>query len=124
MFVTGVLAVLGYSVNNTVIVFDRIRENTARGISQDIEVVTNASIVETLNRSFNSSLTTLITLCVLSLFVGATIQNFVIVLIIGVISGVFTSTFVSPELLVAWQKKEWGSLSRKESNLVTAKAKS
>jgi preprotein translocase subunit SecF len=107
MFVTGVLAVLGYSINNTVIVFDRIRENTARGISQDIEVVANASIIETLNRSFNSSLTTLITLFVLALFVGATIQN-----------------FVSPELLVAWQKKEWGSFSSKESNLVTARVKS
>jgi preprotein translocase subunit SecF len=125
MFVTGILAILGYSINNTVIIFDRIRENTARGISPDIEKVANVSIVQTLGRSFNTSLTTLFTLMVLALFVGASIQNFVIVLIIGTISGVFTSTFLSPELLVSWQKKEWGSFSRKtDDSLMAAKAKS
>jgi preprotein translocase subunit SecF len=123
MFIAGVLAILGYSINNTVIVFDRMRENTSRGISPDIEVVANHSIVETLGRSFNSSLTTLFTLFVLSLFVGASIQNFVIVLIIGVISGTFTSTFISPELLVAWQKKKWGSFSGKTGGLDAVKAK-
>jgi preprotein translocase subunit SecF len=69
-------------------------------------------------------LTTLFTLFVLALFVGASIQNFVIVLIIGTISGVFTSTFVSPELLVAWQKREWGTFSGRANNMATAKAKS
>ena len=123
MFIAGILAVLGYSINNTVIVFDRMRENMGRGISPDIEVVANHSIVETLGRSFNTSLTTLLALFVLALFVGASIQNFVIVLIIGIISGTITSTFISPELLVAWQKKEWGSLSGGTS-LATAKAKS
>jgi preprotein translocase subunit SecF len=113
MFIAGILAILGYSINNTVIIFDRMRENTARGISPDIEVVANASIVQTLGRSFNSSITSLITLLVLALFVGASIQNFVIVLIIGVISGTLTSTFISPELVVSWQKKSWGSLSAK-----------
>lgn len=105
MFISGVLAVLGFSINNTIIVFDRIRENTGRGISSDIEVVANASIVQTLGRSFNSSLTALFTLVVLLLFVGSTIQNFVVVLMIGIVSGVYTSTFLSPELLVAWQKR-------------------
>ena len=123
MFVAGILAVLGYSINNTIIVFDRIRENTHRGVSTDIEVVANASVVETLGRSFNSSLTVLFTLFVLLLFVGSSIQNFVIVLIIGVISGVYTSTFFSPELLVAWQKKDFGSLSNRPE-MTTAKAKS
>jgi preprotein translocase subunit SecF len=113
MFIAGILAILGYSINNTVIIFDRMRENSARGISSDIEVIADASIVQTLGRSFNSSITTLITLLVLSLFVGASIQNFVIVLIIGVISGTLTSTFISPELLVSWQKKKWGSFSAK-----------
>jgi preprotein translocase subunit SecF len=122
MFVAGILAVLGYSINNTIIVFDRIRENTHRGVSTDIEVVANASVVETLGRSFNSSLTVLFTLFVLLLFVGSSIQNFVIVLIIGTISGALTSTFLSPELLVAWQKKSWGSFSGKSSE-GTAKIK-
>jgi len=114
MFVAGILAVLGYSVNNTVIVFDRMRENTERGISSDIEVVANKSIVETLGRSFNTSLTTLFTLLVLALFVGATIQNFVVVLIIGTISGSLSSTFVSPELLVTWEKKQLSGSSSNE----------
>ena len=121
MFISGILAVLGFSVNNTIIVFDRIRENTGRGISPDIEIIANASIVQTLGRSFNSSLTALFTLVVLALFVGSNIQNFVFVLMIGVISGVFTSTFLSPELLVAWQKKSW---SGKGQQLTMAKAKS
>jgi preprotein translocase subunit SecF len=106
LFVAGILAVLGYSINNTIIVFDRIRENTTRGLSHDIEVVANVSVVETLGRSFNSSLTVLFTLFVLLMFVGSSIQNFVIVLIIGTISGALTSTFLSPELLVTWMKKK------------------
>jgi preprotein translocase subunit SecF len=124
MFISGILAVLGFSINNTIIVFDRMRENAARGVSPDIEIVADVSIVQTLGRSFNSSLTALFTLFVLSLFVGSTIENFVVVLIIGVISGVFTSTFLSPELLVAWQKKKWGSFSGKSADLAVVKAKS
>jgi len=124
MFVAGVLAVLGYSINNTVVVFDRIRENMSRGISSDMEIVTNYSIIQTLGRSFNSSITSLITLFVLALFVGTAIQNFVVVLIIGVISGAFTSTFLSPELLVAWQKKSWGSLTGSSDKKDLAAARS
>ena len=124
MFISGILAVLGFSINNTIIVFDRMRENSTRGVSSDIEYVADVSIVQTLGRSFNSSLTALFTLFVLSLFVGSTIENFVVVLIIGVISGVFTSTFLSPELLVAWQKKQWGSFSGKTAEMAVAKAKS
>ncbi len=121
MFVAGLLAVLGFSINNTIIVFDRIRENMGKGFSKDFEEVVNLSIVETLGRSFNSSLTALITLVVLALFVGSTIQNFVIVLMIGVISGVYTSTFLSPELLLAWQKRQMNAATGK--GMVAAKAK-
>ncbi len=120
LFVAGILAILGYSINNTVIVFDRMRENTARGLSADIEVIANNSVVQTLGRSFNTTLTTVISLLVLALFVGASIQNFIVVLMIGIISGVFTSTCLSPELLVTWQKRN--QLSNKP-RLVEAKAK-
>jgi preprotein translocase subunit SecF len=123
MFIAGILAVLGFSINNTIIVFDRIRENTARGISPDIAVVANHSIVQTLGRSFNSILTVLFTLVVLSLFVGSSIQNFVMVLLIGVVSGVFTSTCLSPEMLVAWQKRK-AITTPVRPNVVSAKAKS
>ncbi|MDI6815381.1 MAG: protein translocase subunit SecF, partial [Dehalococcoidales bacterium] len=80
MFITGVLAVIGYSVNNTVVVFDRIRENLTMGISSSFEVVVNNSLVETLSRSLNTSLTTLFVVLALLLFVGASIRNFAVVL--------------------------------------------
>jgi len=108
MFITGVLAVIGYSVNNTVVIFDRIRENLTRGISGNFETVVNNSLVETLGRSLNTSLTTLIVILALLFFVGATIQNFVVVLIIGVIAGTFSSICIAPSLLVVWDNNEWG----------------
>ncbi len=108
MFITGVLAVIGYSVNNTVVVFDRIRENLRMGVSPDFEVVVNNSLVETLGRSLNTSLTTLFVVLALLFFVGATIQNFAVVLLVGVIAGTFSSICIAPPLLVVWEKGEWG----------------
>jgi len=107
MFITGILAVIGYSVNNTVVIFDRIRENLTKGVSADFEVVVNNSLVETLGRSLNTSLTTIIVVLALLLFVGATIQNFVAVLMIGIIAGTFSSICIAPMLLVVWDKGEW-----------------
>jgi len=107
MFITGVLAVIGYSVNNTVVVFDRIRENLSEGVSSDFEVIVNNSLVETLSRSLNTSLTTLFVVLALLLFVGASIQNFAVVLLIGIIAGTFSSLCIAPQLLVVWEKGEW-----------------
>jgi len=104
MFITGILAVVGYSVNNTVVVFDRIRENLIRGISNDFETVVNRSLVETLSRSLNTSLTTLFVVLALLFFVGATIQNFAVVLLIGIVAGTFSSVCIAPNLLVVWEK--------------------
>jgi preprotein translocase subunit SecF len=108
MFITGLLAVIGYSVNNTVVIFDRIRENLSEDISANFEVIVNNSLVETLGRSVNTSLTTLIVVLALLFFVGATIQNLVAVLIIGIIAGTFSSICIAPTLLVVWDKGEWG----------------
>jgi preprotein translocase subunit SecF len=108
MFITGILAIIGYSVNNTVVIFDRIRENLIKGISADFETVVNNSLVETLSRSMNTSLTTIITVLAILLFVGSTIQNFAVVLLIGIIAGTFDSICVAPGLLVVWDKNEWG----------------
>ncbi len=107
MFITGILAVIGYSVNNTVVVFDRIRENLQRGISPDFEVVINGSLVETMSRSLNTSLTTVVVVLALVLFVGVSIQNFAVVLLIGVIAGTYSSLFVAPQLLAVWHKGKW-----------------
>jgi len=115
MFITGILAVIGYSVNNTVVVFDRIRENLRKGISSSFEVVVNNSLVETLSRSLNTSLTTLIVVLALLLFVGASIQNFAVALLIGIIAGTYSSLFIAPQLLVVWEKGEWGRFIKRPS---------
>ena len=107
MFITGLLAVIGYSVNNMVVIFDRIRENTIKGIHPEFDVTVNGSLIETLSRSMNTSLTTIITVLAILIFVGSTIQNFAIVLLIGIVAGTFDSIFVAPALLVVWDKGEW-----------------
>jgi len=107
-FVIGILAVIGYSVNNTVVVFDRIRENLLNSSRVPFETVVNNSLVETLTRSFNTSLTTLFVVVALILFVGAAIQNFSVILLIGIIAGTFSSAFVAPSLLVTWEKLRSG----------------
>jgi preprotein translocase subunit SecF len=108
MFITGILTIIGYSINNTIVVFDRIRENEIRGISPSFENIVNTSQVETLGRSLNTSITTLITSLALLLFVGSSIQNFAVILIFGILVGTFDSIFVAPGLLVVWDKGEWG----------------
>ncbi len=110
MFITGVLAVVGYSINNTVVVFDRIRENMTKGISPDFAVTVNSSIIETLGRSLNTSLTTLCVILALFLFGGATIHHFILVLLIGLLAGTYSSLFIAGPLLVVWEKREWGKL--------------
>jgi preprotein translocase subunit SecF len=110
MFITGVLAVIGYSINNTVVVFDRIRENLTKGISADFETVVNSSLVETMSRSLNTSLTTMFVVVALLLFVGSSIQNFAMVLLIGIIAGTYSSLCIAPTLLIVWEGREWGRL--------------
>ena len=108
MFIIGILAVIGYSINNTVVIFDRIRENLPKGEGSSFEVVINNSLVETLSRSLNTSLTTLFVVLALLFFVGASIQNFAVVLLIGIIAGTYSSLCIAPQLLIVWEKKEWG----------------
>lgn len=115
MFITGILAIVGVSLDNTIVVFDRMRENQKNGVSPDFEVVVNRSQIETLGRSLNTSITILITCVALMLFVGGSIQNFVIALMIGLIAGTFDSVFVAPGLLVVWDKGKWGNFFPKKS---------
>jgi preprotein translocase subunit SecF len=110
LFITGLLTIVGYSVNNIVVIFDRIRENKARGISSDFSITVNSSIVETLGRCLNTSLTTLFVILALFLFGGATIHHFVLVLLLGVIIGAYDSICVAGPLLVVWEKGEWSAL--------------
>jgi len=106
MFIIALLTVIGYSVNNTIVVFDRIRENRRRDINVDFASVVNASLTETLGRSLSTSLTTLFVLLALLLFGGATISNFVLALTIGVIVGTYSSLFIAGPLVVSWERGE------------------
>ena len=107
LFITGLLAVVGYSINNTVVVFDRIRENVSRHIRPNFAETVNDSLVETLGRCLNTALTTFFVLLALFLFGGATIHYFVLVLLLGVIIGTYSSICISSQLLVVWEKREW-----------------
>jgi len=110
MFITGVLAVIGYSVNDTVIVFDRIRENRLNHLNADFAGIVNKSLVETLTRSLNTGLTTVLVILALLLFIGSTIENFSIAMFIGVVTGIYSSIFTASALLVVWERKEWKRL--------------
>lgn len=111
LFVTAVLTILGYSINNTCVVYDRIRENMTRHISPDFAQTVNSSLVETLARCINSSLTAIFTILAVFLFGGVTIHYFMLALLIGVTIGTYDSLCIAGEVLVTWEKGEWGKLS-------------
>jgi preprotein translocase subunit SecF len=102
LFVTAVLTVIGFSVHDTIVVFDRIRENL-RSKRGSFDEIVNNSILETLARSLNTSLTVLLTLLSLFLFGGASIKTFVLALLIGIVSGTYSSIFNASQLLVSWE---------------------
>jgi preprotein translocase subunit SecF len=108
LFITGMLTVAGYSVHDTIVVFDRIRENLTKGISKDFEQVVNYSIGQTFTRSLNTSLTVILVLLALFLLGGATIHYFTLVLLIGIITGTYSSICNASQLLVVWNNREWG----------------
>jgi preprotein translocase subunit SecF len=110
LFVTGVLAVVGVSVNNIVVVFDRIRENLKRGVSSDFEVVANCGIMESVGRSLNTGLATLFVIVALYLLGGVTIRTLILALLIGITTGIYSSLCIVGQLLVVWDKGEWGKL--------------
>lgn len=109
MFLVALLTVIGYSVNDTIVVFDRIRENVLIYPNRGFADVVNLSILETLGRSLNTSLTLLFVLLALFLFGGTTIRNFLLVLLIGVVAGTYSSIGVASQVLVSW---EYGDLRR------------
>lgn len=103
LFITAILTVLGYSVNNTIVVFDRVRENLKfYSKKATYNEIVNASVNQTLARSINTSLTTLLTLGALYFFGGVTTKDFVLVMIIGVIIGTYSSIFFANALIVIW----------------------
>jgi len=107
LFITALLTVVGFSVHDTIVVFDRIRENMQRRTSETFDEVVNASLVQTLARSLNTSLTVIFTLSALTLFGGTgSVHNFTLALLIGIVSGTYSSIFNASMLLVMWEKGE------------------
>ncbi len=114
LFITAVMTIIGFSVHDTIVVFDRIRENYGRRMGDRFENVVNHSIMQTIGRSLNTSLTVLLVLVTLFLFGGVTIKTFVLALLIGIVTGTYSSIFVAASLLVVWEngelKKGWQRL--------------
>jgi len=104
MFITGLLTVIGFSTHDTIVVFDRIRENVGRNPGVAFPEIVNASLTETIARSINTSMTVVVTIVALLLLGGVTIQSFLLVLLIGVISGTYSSIFVASQILVSWEQ--------------------
>ncbi len=107
LFLTALLTVIGFSVHDTIVVFDRVRENSLIYRRLDYETMVNHSIVQTLDRSINTQLTVMLTLFALVLFGGETIRHFVIILSVGILSGTYSSIFNAAPILVVWEKREW-----------------
>ena len=107
LFLTALLTVIGFSVHDTIVVFDRIRENLLRRRGMRYEDIVNHSIVQTLDRSINTQLTAFFTLLALALFGGASILHFALTMMIGILSGTYSSIFNAAQILVVWENREW-----------------
>lgn len=106
MFLIALLTVIGYSVNDTIVVFDRLRENVLVYPNRNFANVVNLSISETVGRSLNTSLTLVFTLLALVLFGGSTIKTFLMVMLIGVVAGTYSSIAIASQILVAWDQQD------------------
>lgn len=120
LFLTALLTVIGFSVHDTIVVYDRIRENAKIYRRIPYETLVNHSIVQTLDRSINTQMTVMITLLALTLFGGITIRHFVLILLIGVFSGTYSSIFNAASILVVWENREWRKWFRRRDETVTA----
>jgi preprotein translocase subunit SecF len=120
LFLTALLTVIGFSVHDTIVVFDRIRENSNVYRRVSFEALVNHSIVQTLDRSINTQLTVMFTLLAMALFGGVTIRHFVVTLLIGVFSGTYSSIFNAAPILVVWENREWRQWFRRNSQPVEA----
>ena len=108
-FIAALLTIVGYSINDTIVIFDRIREKINYKKKETFAELNNKAILDTLPRSINTSLTTLVSVVAILVFGGATIQNFMLALLIGIMAGTYSSIFVASPVLVewdAWQKRK------------------
>ena len=119
LFLTALLTVIGFSVHDTIVVFDRVRENSNILRRIDYETMVNHSIVQTLDRSLTTQLTVMFTLFALVLFGGESIRHFVLILLVGIFSGTYSSIFNAAPILVVWENREWTKwFKRKEETAI------
>jgi len=106
-FVAAILTILGYSINATIVIFDRIRENLKRAgrKKSDFRAIVNNGVSQTIARSVNTALTTLFMVLMLLIFGGATIKDFVLVLLVGFVSGTYSSIFIAPSIVYVWDRR-------------------
>jgi protein-export membrane protein SecD/preprotein translocase SecF subunit len=114
LFLTAILTVIGFSVQDTIVVFDRIRENIPRRRGESFEMVANRSILETIHRSLATQLNAIFVMIALLLFGGASIAQFIATMLVGMLSGTYSSIFVAVPLLVVWENGELGRLFRRK----------
>jgi preprotein translocase subunit SecF len=119
LFLTALLTVIGFSVHDTIVVFDRVRENSLIYRRVEFEKMVNHSVVQTLDRSINTQLTVMFTLFALALFGGESIRHFVIILLVGIFSGTYSSIFNASPILVVWENREWKNWFRRKEEPVT-----
>jgi preprotein translocase SecF subunit len=122
LFLTAMLTVTGYSVQDSIVVFDRIRENIPKRRGEPYEVVVNRSLLETIHRSLATQLNAIFVLVAILLFGGATIRQFIATLLIGLISGTYSSIFTAVPLLVVWEKGEFSTFLQRLFGRSTARA--
>ena len=118
LFLTALLTVIGFSVHDTIVVFDRVRENSVVYRKVNFETMVNHSIIQTLDRSINTQLTVMFTLTALALFGGESIRHFVIILLVGIFSGTYSSIFNASPILVVWENREWRNWFRPKTETV------
>ena len=113
MFITGVLTTIGYSVNDTIVVFDRVRENVARYMGASMRELVDISVRDTIGRSLNTSITLIVVVVTLLLFAGPSIRPLLYVLLAGVTVGTYSSIFIASLMLVSWEEGEIGRFFRR-----------
>lgn len=107
LFLTAVLTVVGFSVQDTIVLFDRIRENIPKHLGEPYEAIVNRSVLETIHRSLATQLNAFFIIIAILLFGGESIKQFIAMLFIGLLTGTYSSLFVAVPLLVSWQKREF-----------------
>ena len=106
LVLTAVLTIIGFSVQDTIVVFDRIRENEKRYRGEEFEVIANRSLLETMHRSIATQINAMFVMIAILLFGGVTIRHFIATLLVGLLSGTYSSIFIATPILVSWQLRE------------------